>query len=311
MTSRHSPADMATWRRDGVVLIPNFFTSAEVAAIAADFRTVFDRTGADEALVKTGEGAIGRFHPAQFTGVAPVPLDCSPALNLAGVNPALIAFAQEALGTDDVHLYQCQAWAKFTGDADYEQPFHCDYVNHTLTGPSDDATKNSVTFICLFSDVTEQHGPTHYVTRPDSLKIAGPEATLAGNAELQRRLAAHERSAAGPAGSLFVYGIDIWHRGTNLTAPGGHRYVMTVCYKNAADNSIAFHAWQRHNMQPWRLIVEHATPEQLACFGVQRPGDPYWTEATLARAQARYPGWDLTPYREAMRTQPAAAALAG
>ena len=46
-------------------------------------------------------------------------------------------------------------------------------------------------------------------------------------------------------------------------------------------------------------IFDHATPEQLACFGVQPPGDPFWTEATLARAQARYPGWDLTPYRSA------------
>ncbi|HXQ16990.1 MAG TPA: phytanoyl-CoA dioxygenase family protein [Caulobacteraceae bacterium] len=301
MQSRHTPTHLDTWRRDGVVLIPNFFTAGEVAAVTADFREVFDRTGADDPLVKRKEGGLGRFNPAQFTGVRSVPLDCSPALNLLGVHPALVGFAREALATDDVHLYQCQAWAKFTGDADYDQPFHCDFVNHTLTGPSDDEHLNSVTFICIFSDVTEAHGPTHYVTRPDSLKIAGPEATLSGDPTLQEQLKPYERSAAGPAGSLFVYGIDIWHRGTNLVAPGGHRYVMTVCFKNARNSAIDFHAWQFHHTQPWKRIFDHATPDQLTCFGVQRPGDAFWTETTLRRAQVRYPNWDMTPYREAMR----------
>jgi len=300
MTARFTAEHLDTWRRDGVVLIPDFFTPAEVAAVTADFQQVFDRDGADAPMVRKKQGEAGRFNPAQFAGVQAVPLDCSPALNLAGVHPALIDFAKQAMGTDEVALYQCQAWGKFTGDADYEQPFHCDFVNHTLTGPSDDEKLNSVTFICLFSDVTEAHGPTHYVTRPDSLKVAGPEATLSGDPKLQKKLRRYERSAAASAGSLFVYGIDIWHRGTNLTAPGGHRYVMTVCYKDAKNAGIGFTAWQFHHIRPWRHIFDHATPDQLACFGVQRPGDPYWTETTLARAQARYPGWDMTPYREAV-----------
>ena len=38
-------------------------------------------------------------------------------------------------------------------------------------------------------------------------------------------------------------------------------------------------------MKPWHHIFDHATPEQLACFGVQPPGHPFWNETTLARAQ--------------------------
>jgi len=106
-------------------------------------------------------GELGRFNPAQFTTFEAVPFDCSPALNLIGVHPALVSFAKAALAADNVHLYQCQAWAKFTGDADYDQPFHCDFVNHTLTAPSEDVTKNSVTILCYFSDVSEAHGPAH------------------------------------------------------------------------------------------------------------------------------------------------------
>ena len=306
MRERFWPADLDTWRRDGAVVLQNFFTPEEVAAVQADFATVFGRVeGAVDALDKKKEGEVGRFHPAQFTDIQPIPLVCSPALNLIGVHPALIAFAKAALSTDDVRVYQCQSWAKFTGDADYDQPFHCDYVNHTLTGPSDDVTKNSITILCYFSDVTDAHGPMHYVTRPDAQGIAGPEATLdfdpAHQAALQEGLSRHSRSSAAPAGTAIPYSIDVFHRGTNLTAPCGHRYALMTCFRKAGDDSIGFHAWQFHHTKPWAKIFESATPEQLACFGVQRPGDPFWTETTLARAQKRYPGWDMTPYREALR----------
>ena len=170
--------------------------------------------------------------------------------------------------------------------------------------PSEDETKNSVTILCYFSDVSDAHGAMHYVRRSDSAAFAGPEASLdhspGAQAQLQAQLVRHERSSAAPAGTIIPYGIDVYHRGTNLTVPGGHRYAVMVCYKKAGDETIGYHAWQFHHMKPWRRIFEHATPQQLACFGVQLPGDPFWTPTTLARAAIRYPGWDLTPYRDAM-----------
>ena len=305
MNDRFGPQHLEAWRRDGGVSIQNFFTPDEVAAVVEDFYAVFGRsTGAEDAMVKKKPGEVGRFNAAQFTSIQPVPVDCSPALNLIGVHPALIAFAKTALRTDAVHVYQCQAWAKFTGDADYDQPFHCDFSNHTLTAPSEDAHRNSVTILCYFSDVSEAHGPMHYVTRPDSEKFGGAEASINFDPDhqdaLQRGLVAHERSSAAPAGSVFPYSIDVFHRGTNLTAPGGHRFALMTCFKAAGDESIAYHAWAFHHQKPWARIFDHATPEQLACFGVQPPGHRFWTETTLRRAQARYPGWDMTPYREAM-----------
>jgi hypothetical protein len=304
MDDRFGPEHLAAWRRDGGVVVESFFTPEEVAAVVADFEAVFGAEGADQALEKKREGEVGRFHPTQFKGVAPIPLDCSPALNLIGVHPALIAFARQALGVETVHLYQCQAWAKFTGESDYDQPFHCDFSNHTLVAPAEDAALNSVTILCYFTDVTEAHGPAHFVTRPESLSVAPPEASLERDgerhAEIQQALKPHERSSAAPAGSIFPYAIDVWHRGTNLTAPKGRRYALMTCFKAAGNESIGFHAWAFHHTEPWARIFDHATPEQLECFGVQPPGHPFWTEVTLARAQTRYPGWDLTPYRRAM-----------
>jgi hypothetical protein len=253
-----------------------------------------------EARVEKRAGEVGRFNGAQFSAFEAIPFDCSPALNLIGVHPELIRFATEVLETGRVHLYQCQAWAKFTGEADYDQPFHCDFSNHTLTVPAEDVRQNSVTILCYFTDVTEAHGPMHYVRRTDSAAVAGPEALHAGIPDLQEKLQPFERSSAAPAGSIFPYGIDVYHRGTNLTAPDGYRFAVMACFKRADNDAIGYHAWPYHHTKPWHNVFDHATPEQWACFGVHLPGDPFWTKVTLARAQARYPGWDLTPYRKAL-----------
>jgi len=302
---RFDTAHVETWRRDGVALIPDFFTAAEVAAVHADFETVFGRAvGADRPTSAKKDGEIGRFNKDQFKTLEAIPFDCSPALNLIGLHPALIAFAKAALDADAVHLYQCQAWAKFTGDTDYDQPFHCDFFNHTLTAPSEDATRNSVTILNYFTDVTDAHGAMHYVTRGDAVAAGGPDASLnsdpAAHRALQQALCPHERSSASPAGTAVPYSIDVYHRGTNLTAPGGYRYAVMACFKKAGDEAIGFHAWPFHHTKPWKRIFDFAGPEQLACFGVPLPGDRFWTPVTLARAQARYPGWDMTPYRAAV-----------
>ncbi len=106
---RFTPEDVETWRRDGVALVADFFTPDEVAAVRADFETVFGRaSGAEAPMIRKAAGQIGRFHGAQFKTLESIPFDCSPALNLIGLHPALIAFARAALGTERVHLYwQC------------------------------------------------------------------------------------------------------------------------------------------------------------------------------------------------------------
>src|SRR5690242_11870189 len=103
--TRFTEAHLETWQREGCALIEDFFTAEEVAAVTADFVTVFGRSGgADEALVKKKPGETGRFNQAQFKTFEAIPFDCSPALNLIGVHPALIAFAKAALKTDRLHL---------------------------------------------------------------------------------------------------------------------------------------------------------------------------------------------------------------
>jgi len=296
-TDRH----IDTWARDGGVLIEHFFSPQEVSAVVADFARVFERTeGAATPKIMRGPGEFGKFSTSQFSSFAAIPFIDAPALNLIGVHPQLIAFAKAALGAPKVYLYQCQAWAKFTGEADYEQPLHCDFVNHTLTVPSDQAVNGSVTILCYFTDVSQAHGPMYYVTRPDSQSVAGCEAILNGTEDLQHALQPLERSSAAPAGSIFPYSIDVYHRGSNLTAPGGKRYAVMACFKASGNDHIGYHSWPYHQTHAWQDVFARATPEQLECFGVQPPGDPFWTETTLKRAQIRYPDWDLSPYTDAL-----------
>jgi hypothetical protein len=72
----------------------------------------------------------------------------------------------------------------------------------------------------------------------------------------------------------------------------------------------AQHAMHRHFPTPPEMTalggaltkyVQQATPRQLALMGVPEPGHRYWNEATLAGVQARYPGLDMHPWREALR----------
>jgi hypothetical protein len=298
MNERFSEEQVETWRQEGVVLLPVFFKRDEVAAVANDFGLVFpDKIGAAQAMVKKKPGEIGAFSPAQFNNFENIPFDCSPALNLLCVHPDLIALARAALRTEDIQLYQSQAWAKFTGEADFDQPFHCDFGNHTLTVPSENECLNSITFLIYFTDVTEGHGPTHYVSKTDSARAGVPVASFNDDLNIQEKLKVYERSAAAPAGSVFAYGIDVYHRGTNLTVPQGYRYALTSCFKKAGNEAIGYMAWPFQHTKPWHNIFDHATPDQLGCFGVPKPGSAFWTRETLAGAKRRYPNWDMSAYQ--------------
>jgi len=313
MTIRFNDAHVDTWRKEGAVVVHEFFNDKEINDVTKDFEIIFPgRKAEDKTLNKKKKGEFGNKLPLQLSGepmgkttmdqfknFENIPFDCSSSLNLIAVHPSLIEFARSALKTNDVRLYQAQAWAKFTGEADFDQAFHCDFGNHTLTVPSQDECLNSITFIIYFTDVTEQHGPTHYVNRTDSNGFEGMRRFLKNREDIehQKELRKFEHSAAGPAGTLLAYGIDVFHRGTNLTEPGGYRYAMTSCFKKAGNDSIGYTSWPWHFTKPWQNIFEHATPDQLNCFGVPMPGDPFWNEETLSLAQLRYPNWNMSEYR--------------
>jgi hypothetical protein len=60
-------------------------------------------------------------------------------------------------------------------------------------------------------------------------------------------------------------------------------------------------AWPKQSPERWAKFIPQCSVRERDLFGFPRPGDPYWTEETLAGVSARYPGIDLEPYRPAPR----------
>ncbi len=299
---RFSDRHVAQWREEGFVILERFFEKSEYEPVLQDFEVLYEAAGKPEpsgaALKEVNDVRANRM--LQFKNIHVLPYEGSSAINLISLHPALIELARALLGVSDVRLYQSHTWAKFTGEADYDQDFHCDYGNHTLLVPSDEPELRTVDFILYLTDVSKAHGALRYVTRPDVLAALGRPALSDFTEQGQAALRQRERAVEVPAGSILAHGIDTVHRGSNLTAPNGRRFSMTIGYKAAGSDHIGFHTWQATRGRPWHIVFEHASPEQLACLGVPRPGDRYWTARTLELCQARWPGWNLEPYRAAL-----------
>ncbi len=298
MVKHYSNLDVEKWQKEGAVIIKDIFSNKEIKSVHNDIDKVFGYKEGGAPIIKNYGDPVTT--EEQFLNFENISFDCSPALNLIAVHPQLISFAKDALDTKVIRLYQSQAWAKFSGETDFEQLLHCDYGNHTLTVPSKNITQNSITFLMYFSEVTEEHGPAHYVTRTDSEKIDRISEKFLDNSNLnriQKLLAPFERTTAGLAGTIFAYGIDIFHRATNITEPEAYRYAVTSCFKKAGNDSIGYTAWPYHQEKPWNIIFENASPQQMNCFGLPMPGDPFWDNNTIRLANLRYPDWDMSEYK--------------
>jgi hypothetical protein len=183
--------------------------------------------------------------------------------------------------------------------------------------PSHDLRYQQVEMFLYLSDVPSDLGPPSFVSRRhtrdlpaipnwfprrDEVGIDEEQPTWLsqrGSPELYER----EVSAAGSAGTVVAYANDTFHRGTAMTRPRGARYTIHVNFRPEGVDWISRHPWQKYtNSSRWHAFVLRATPEQLALFGFPRPGHPYWTDEAIRGVAERYPGLDLKPWNDAMRS---------
>ncbi len=222
------------------------------------------------------------FRADQFLGHTMFPYR-SLRLNRLNIHPAVVGFARRAMQCDDLRLYQARMWAKYTGVVDYEQPFHQDRNHNVVPDRLEPGWWNMEGFLYL-SDVEDDLAPTEVIgigpTPPDDPPV----------------------SAAGRRGSYLAYRPDVWHRGVDLTRPGGSRFLMNAAFKRAGHDWIGYDNVQPvTNRRPWIEFAASCTPDELALFGAPLPGHDYWTSELVERLAARYPGLDVTPWRDALR----------
>ena len=317
MDARHTPDHVSHFERHGWVLIERLLTADEIDAALpglfelyptpeafhagmADPRATAFHADAD-ALVNQGDDP--RFRPLQFAGLKEFPF-ADQTLNLLALHPAIIAVAEAVLGARDVRLYQAETFAKYTGVTQYDQPFHADYTNHIMLPPKADGRWRQAQMFLYLSDVTAPHGATRIVSRELTrdvpvMALSFPKARVP--AERHAAWEAAASSAMGPRGSLLVYSADVVHRGVEMTAPRGARFFFNLAYRAAGADWVGANPWPRKGMVHWTPLVERCRPRQLEALGFPPPGHDYWDETTLAGAADRYPGLDLTPWREALR----------
>ncbi len=299
------------WSTDGFVVLDGYLTPEELAPGIAALGSVFPT--ADEFHDDLDPQRNVRFRD-EFGGIDPFPFS-DVELSLLSVHPSLIELASLLLAIDDVRVYSIEAWAKYTGAADYEQALHRDYLNHTLLVPSDDAEFKQVEMFVYLYDVPDDLGPPSFVPLAATADLPAlpnwypPIDSPADSPETDANgwtastgsptLYEHERSGAGRAGTVVAYTTSTFHRGRQLIRPRGARYTIHVNFRPAHLEWVARRSWVDESIRPgWAEFVGRATPDQLALFGVPRPGHRYWTQQTLDGVAQRYPLLDTTPWRD-------------
>ena len=297
------------WSEDGFVILPGLIPGDELKPALGELDLMYPSA---EGFHDGTDPRRDRFRGDEFAGIDSFPF-ASTEVSLLAVHPRLVELAQVLLAEQDLRIYGAEAWAKYTGAADYEQNLHRDYLNHTILVPSDDPGCQQVEMFVYLTDVPEELGPPHMLSRthtgdlsakPNWYPHGDTVDSESGYVATQGRpdLYEAETSGAGPAGTVIAFETGTFHRGTRLTAPRGVRYSMQVCFRPAAVEWGDRLAWASRSFEPaWASFVERATWRQLRLFGFPPPGHPFWTPRALAGMAQRYPGLDLTPWYPATR----------
>jgi hypothetical protein len=316
MSSRHATdTEVTTWREHGWVLLEGLIATDEVDDAAEDLPLVFptsqeyhaDPVGVTERRkgrpLKPKEDYVWPddgpgFRPDQQRWMAAFPFEGSRALNRLCVHPSIVDFAERALGSEQIRLYQAHASAKYSGLTNYEQPMHTDRNHSWLPAAGAGPWWNLEGFLYL-SDVTEKENPTRLVSVHDSAAVTSPYPVILPG--MDPRLYAAELPAPGVRGSYLAYRSDVWHRGAPFGAEDTARFVVALAFKRAGQDWIGYDQQQSRSTGPeWTTFVENSTPRELELFGFPPPGHPIWDEQLLEKTALRYPKLDLVPWREAL-----------
>jgi hypothetical protein len=276
-------------RTKGFAVMEGFLTPTEIAAARKGLFDEFPTP--DRYFANPQEFASLVRH--QFAGLRLGPFTSWDLTRLA-FHPDLVNAAERFCGSSDLELYKIELWGKYSGSVDYDQVHHRDFGNHSLVVPRRDLKWPQLTTFILLSDVTEEDGPTKVI--PRSL---GDRVPLIPHDLGQGELLAHEEAITGPAGSIFLYSTDVIHRGSAMTGNHRSRFVLLADYAQRGNPWMGKMSWPNQaNQRSFATLMSNATPRERDLFGFPPPGHEYWNEQTLADVAARWPGIDMTPYRQ-------------
>lgn len=288
--------DFEHWRRHGYVIV-QLLTDDEVAAAVDNIneylptwdeyvrrRRWFGATVGSPVLAP-GQGA-----EFPYTGTA---------INKTTIHPDFVAFAERVIGTDRLMLSHGQLGGKYAGTRDFEQELHRDYGNNTLVVPPPDSAIIDLPMIVYYTDVTVDLSPTYVVSQELTRDLPLTPRNLSRD-EFPDYYA-QEIPVVVPAGSAVIYSMNTFHRGSAIRASEGLRYAQNIGLKRIDAPWSGQVTFQHEGGRPeMDAFLENASPRERELVGFPRVGDPYWDELTVDGVEGRYPGMDMTPYREAI-----------
>jgi hypothetical protein len=307
--------EVTTWREQGWVLIEGLIGTEEIDAVADDVGLLFpttDEYNADpegelerrrgrpllpkEAFTWPDEGP--GFRPEQQQWMGAFPFGGSGVLNRLCVHPSVVDFAERALDSDDIRLYQAHATAKYAGLVNYEQPMHTDR-NHSWIPAVGRAPWWNLTGFLYLTDVTADENPTLLVSVRDSEGVESPYPVILP--QWNQAMYDAERPAPGVRGSYLAYRSDVWHRGAAFGGAHTARVTLGLSFRRAGHDWIGYDTQQsRSTGDAWTTFVEGSTVRELSLFGFPEPGHDIWTAELLDETAKRYPNLDLAPWRDAL-----------
>lgn len=280
---------VAHWRRHGYVVVPDFLSPREVATAVDGFHEFYPTAEQWQADPRVRD---------DFEQHRSLPF-ASDTINLMSVNERLIDFVSHQLESEDVLITQALAWAKYGGMAGLEQLHHVDYGDNTLVVPRDEGVFNHIPTILYYTDVTPDHGPTYMVSREFTNDL--PLWPVQRSRQDSPDLYDHEVPLTVTAGSLLIYSMETFHRGSALLSPGGCRFSHHVVFRASGLEYMGYRSFPQFGLEArMSRFLTCATPKQRSAVGFPKPGHPYWTSATLDGVARRYPNMDLEPYRKGL-----------
>ena len=277
---------VAEYPTSGYSILPKFLTAEDMAPALS---TLHETLSPPNAFVD-GSPEFQETHRRSYrAGLVDFPYPSSE-LSLLAMHPKIVELAEILLASTDIRLYNSHAWVKYAG-ASYDQDHHRDYRGHTPVIASADPRYAHVQFFILLADVDEGNGPPAFVDNRLSKDVPmHPHiATRADHPEFYEA----EVSGTGPAGTVIAFGIDNFHRATDLKRAGASRYMLLTFFRRAE----AY--WVQGpgrgiltEDEEWIAFVERASRRQLDLLGFPPRDHPYWTDDIKRSYLLRYPNAD-------------------
>jgi len=279
------------WQQEGWALVEGLIPTEDIDAVADELARLYRDDTFDDynRASRYGDGTPNgkQFRGTQFDGMRGFPQHGCRRLNDLFVHPRLLEFARHALQDDDLRIYQAAVWGKWAGAVNYEQPIHQD-GNHSLIPARMEPGYWHLELFLFLSDVDEDCAPPRLVPRSKS-NVPYDE------------LYEHEVVATAKRGALLAYRSDVWHRGTDFGRADASRFVLVEGFRPAAAEWFSYDAFGRlGNNGIFAKFVRGKTPEELALFSIPRPGHPFWNAAAVEAFEQKYPGLDVSPWRDAL-----------